>query len=141
MLGNSEERVFFGGGCATQDSIFVIDGTGVSVHFFARFFGKTIFKQLPCYFKHLYIRYWAMQICTYLFKWNIKYMLRVWCGKVGVGTWYNLIVTAGLARATGFVALGEDFLNIFFFNLPPLFYFAWLDVQYTNSTYSSRNST
>lgn len=42
---------------ATQDSMFIIDGTGVSVHFSAQFLGKTVFKQLLCSFMHLYVRY------------------------------------------------------------------------------------
>lgn len=63
-------------------------------------------------------------------------MLRADVGRVDVRTLYNLIITASLTRATRFVALGEVILNLF---LSP-FYLVWLDLQYSNSTFSSANS-
>lgn len=41
-------------------------------------------------------------------------MLRAFVGRVDVRTLYNLIITASLTRATGFVALGEVILNLFY---------------------------
>lgn len=62
-------------------------------------------------------------------------MLRAFVGRVDVRTLYNLIITASLTRTTGFVALGEVILNLFY-----LIFIVWLDLQYSNSTFSSTNS-
>lgn len=62
-------------------------------------------------------------------------MLRAFVGRVDVRTLYNLIITASLTRTAGFVALGEVILNLFY-----LIFIVWLDLQYSNSTFSSTNS-
>lgn len=65
----------------------------------------------------------------------MRYMLRAFVGRVDVRTLYNLIITASPIRTTGFVALGEVILNLFY-----LIFIVWLDLQYSNSTFSSTNS-
>lgn len=63
-------------------------------------------------------------------------MLRAFVGRVDVRTLYNSIITASLTRTTGFVALGEVILNLFY-----LIFIVWLGIQYSNSTFPQQISS